>query len=358
MRTLKTQREQIRNRLVVVFQKLLVAGSALYLTLLIITVGALRFIGEAWWVTCALLYLPRFAFGFPILIFTPGLLFLKRVKWLWTQLASLIIVLWPLMGLRLNLFHSQLWQHQEHLRIVSMNVNSGRERQTELIASLLQNTPDILVLVEVASDIAVFETLLAKRFAHVMRSTEFVIASRFPLIEERKPERLKFNDRERSPRYVTYKIRTNLGPIVLYCLHPISPRPAFYKLRGKGFRREILAGNFGFSGRSDELKLNTALRQLQISNALREADAETAPVVLVGDTNLPGLSRILAEEFSKYTDAFDDVGIGFGYTFPRRLPWMRIDRVLTSNELKPVSISVSCTGTSDHFCIVADLVRR
>jgi endonuclease/exonuclease/phosphatase (EEP) superfamily protein YafD len=82
-------------------------------------------------------------------------------------------------------------------------------------------------------------------------------------------------------------------------------------------------------------------------------------VVIAGDTNLPGLSHVLHRYLSRYQDGFAKAGWGFGYTFPTRPrgPWMRIDRIVASDELRFVRFRVGRSLASDHECVVADLQR-
>ena len=86
---------------------------------------------------------------------------------------------------------------------------------------------------------------------------------------------------------------------------------------------------------------------------------EKGPVIIAGDTNLPGLSFVFHRSLSGFQDGFTRAGWGFGYTFPtNHVPWMRIDRVLASDELRFVRFEVGKSLVSDHHCVVADLQRR
>jgi endonuclease/exonuclease/phosphatase family metal-dependent hydrolase len=129
-------------------------------------------------------------------------------------------------------------------------------------------------------------------------------------------------------------------------------------MRGKGLRREILSGRIFGGENSEVLQSDTILRGQQIEAAGRYADQEQVPVVIAGDTNLPGLSVYLSSYLSRYHDAFRQASWGFGYTFPAdKTPWMRIDRVMASDELRFVGFQVGGSKLSDHLCVVADLQR-
>jgi endonuclease/exonuclease/phosphatase family metal-dependent hydrolase len=107
------------------------------------------------------------------------------------------------------------------------------------------------------------------------------------------------------------------------------------------------------------LEQNASLRWLHVEAAARAARSERFPVLLAGDTNLPGLSAALHRHLSGYQDGFRQASWGFGYTFPRRYPFLRLDRVLASRELRFSEFQVGCPiDVSDHLCVVARLTRR
>ena len=85
-------------------------------------------------------------------------------------------------------------------------------------------------------------------------------------------------------------------------------------------------------------------------------DRETDPVVIAGDTNLPGLSWAFAHWLGDYTDGFSAAGTGFGYSFPApRTPWMRIDRIMADRHFRFGEFRVIDSYISDHFAVMADL---
>jgi len=78
-------------------------------------------------------------------------------------------------------------------------------------------------------------------------------------------------------------------------------------------------------------------------------------VLIAGDTNLPSLSPALVDTVGSFRDAFREAGSGFGYTFPSRHPWMRIDRMMASSDVAFTRFEIGCKETSDHLCIVTEL---
>jgi vancomycin resistance protein VanJ len=78
-------------------------------------------------------------------------------------------------------------------------------------------------------------------------------------------------------------------------------------------------------------------------------------VIIAGDTNLPGLSRIFHENLGGFDDAFAAVGRGFGYTYPSKFPWLRIDRILTNGKLRAVDFRIGDARASHHLCVSATI---
>jgi hypothetical protein len=165
--------------------------------------------------------------------------------------------------------------------------------------------------------------------------------------------------RQRSPRAISYTLETPLGPIVFYNIHPVSPRQGLYALRRGGFKRGLLSGALLSGENARILQADGHLRDLQVETFARNAEKETLPVVIGGDTNLPDLSPALGA-LSRFRDAFRQAGWGFGYTFPAgRRAWMRLDRIFASPALRFVGFQVGKHAwASDHLCVVADLQRR
>jgi len=328
-----------------------------YPVVLLLIVLLLRWVGESWWATGVGLYLPRIAFALPLPFIALLLLVTGRRRLLYTQLVALLIVLVPLMGFVLPWPRSA--DHDApKLRVLSYNVDLMHGGGENLLQEIDRYSPDIAFLQEAYPDDD-FLALLRTRFPNVAESTQFIVATRLPIVSTMDPEKLPFFGRMRSPRFMQYLIETPLGPIAFYNVHPLSPREAFYELRGSGLRHELLSGRFFAAQRSPAMRVNSALRESQIRSASELAATETVPVIVAGDTNLPGQSAILRRYLSTFTDAFTDASWGFGYTFPtNRIPWMRIDRIMASKELRFVGFEVGQSKASDHHCVVADIQRK
>lgn len=333
-----------------------------YLLGLIGVIAALRYVGESWWVTAAGLYLPRFLLLAPLPFLALLLLLFRAKKLLWTQLAAALLVIFPLMGFVLP--GPLPRDNGPVLRLLSFNVNSGFWGYEAISEQILAQSPDIVLAQEIAgiNKPARFVELLEPHYPYIRRDAEFLVASRFPILSSFFPDKLAFAGGEQAARYVQYVLDTSLGKITIYNTHPISPRSAFYKLRGNaGLRRAILSGELFRGPGKDKLMQHMDLLELQLKTVTQQAARETNPVIIAGDLNMPTLGPMWHRIFSDYQDGFEQAGSGFGHTFPNRSGlrmWLRLDRVLASRDLAFVDFELGCPRSSDHYCVVAELQRR
>src|SRR3954465_40494 len=95
-----------------------------YPVALLLTLLALRFIGEDWWVTAVGLYLPRVGFALPLPLLALGLVLQRRWRLLALQMVSLWLILVPIMGL-VVVWRTYPADAERSFRILTYNVDSG-----------------------------------------------------------------------------------------------------------------------------------------------------------------------------------------------------------------------------------------
>src|SRR5688572_6883778 len=89
-------------RLPVRLKRTISALALAYPFALLVSAGLLRFVGEAHWTTNVALYLPRLGFALPLPLCVAWLAISGPRKWLWSQAAALLVLLFPLMGLTVS----------------------------------------------------------------------------------------------------------------------------------------------------------------------------------------------------------------------------------------------------------------
>jgi endonuclease/exonuclease/phosphatase family metal-dependent hydrolase len=306
---------------------------------------SLRLVGERWWGTTLALYLPRLPFALPLVPLTVAIVWIGPRRLLWTQFAAIILLL-KLMGFELALPTSPT-PGALQLRLASCNTDGGALGWARILRPLLATNPDIIILQEAEADPLGYARLksLVPGY-YVSAAGQFWLASRFPVDP----------DVVRSPRFARYRIVTPAGPLILYNVHPISPRDGLEEVRGDGIRHQILRGDLFNTRARTTVRQNTQLRISQLQDVVANARGSLEPVLIAGDTNLPGLSWTLAHQFGSYRDGFSETGNGFGYSYPSpRHPWMRIDRVMADQHFRFLDFKVIDSYISDHFAVVTDI---
>ena len=315
---------------------------------------ALRFVGESWWLTTVALYLPQVVLLIPVFALAIPLALVGPRRLLLLQAAAAWVVLFPIMGLTLS---CPTWATPgaPRLRVLSFNVDSGARSIPGMVAEIQAARPDVVLLQESAT--AVNDAVAAALPAFETRtSTQFFVASRYPIVDLYEPPKVEASGVNRSPRFVRATLDTSLGRLDVYNVHPISPRDALDSVHGDGLLVGLRTGAV-FEGDRRVITRNTVLRRIQVQLIADLAAASPNPVLIAGDTNLPHPSRIFADHLGRWRDGFPTVGRGFGYTFPvsRRGPWMRIDRILAGSELRFLEFGVGRGRGSDHHCVWADI---
>lgn len=286
----------------------------------------LLLLGETRRLTLIAMYLPRL----PLLLATlaggaAAKLGRRRVRELVAANVVLgLIVLFPVMGFTVSSSNDL----DKPIRLTTYNVWFGRAGRPQLVEELVAMPADILLIQ--ASYGSLGETL-KKRLPdrEIREDEELTIVSRWPIRDTFLPPPLKGTDVDSM--FAKYVIDTPQGALRLVSLHAYSPRHAL--------------------GGADDARENIASREAQVHDAVTAAREDVPPFIVAGDTNLPAMSAIRRRQLGGLHDAFDEVGTGFGYTFPANHPWMRIDRVLASDGVKFGTIEVAPQGASDHRAV-------
>ena len=78
--------------------------------------------------------------------------------------------------------------------------------------------------------------------------------------------------------------------------------------------------------------------------------------MVVGDLNSPPNSAIYRDLAAAALDAFGARGLGWGWTYRRDYPMLRIDYVFCGEGVRPVTAFTKDGKVSDHRLLVTDLV--
>jgi vancomycin resistance protein VanJ len=319
---------------------------------------AMRSIGERWWLTTVVLYLPPVGFGLPLPVSALALIFVGARRWLRTQVAAALLLLFPLMGLSVHGPRAPA-DGAVRLRVMSCNIDLSSASADALAGAIRASDADVICLQEARGDEV--GPLRERLPAYTVRGDgQFIIASKYRISDVYLPPDVPWGTMEHRPNFVRYRIEAPGGTVDVYNIHPVSPHGSFDRLRGVGLLHELASGRF-FSNHEGfrKVELNAELRATQARAIAANAAASPYDVVIAGDTNLPSSSWILRTLLGAYRDGFAEVGRGFGYTFParKRAGWLRLDRILAGGRFRFLSFAPVDVRVSTHFPVVADLER-
>lgn len=328
--------------------RLIAAGTLAYLFSLLAVLLELWFVGETSWLGLTLLYFPHALLATPLMVLAPASLICGRRRLLWIHALCGVLVLFPLMGLRFPV-RRPAKPPVASIRLLSYNVWFGA-RGTDAIRREVEDAQADIVLLQ-ATNTALQKIIQGRQFDgwHSNKTSQFAVASRFPILAIEVPEDL-FTDS--GPPFVHYTIESNMGRLEVYNVHPISPRRGMESVIGKRHLR-VFPSEAGVRA----IRLNTELREKQVRGLAWSAARAGHLVVIAGDTNLPDLSLFRRRYLGSYKDAFLEAGYGFGYTYPTVTPfaWMRIDRILAGPGMRFLRVATGGSEGSDHRPVVADL---
>jgi vancomycin resistance protein VanJ len=323
----------------------------------------LRFSGEGWWLPLVGLYAPPVGFILPAPVVLAATWIWAGRRWFAAQLLVVLLALFGLLGLGLGLGRDGgAARDPRALHLVSYNIQLGERGVPGIVAQVLKLQPNVVLLQEAHEGLA---AELRQAFAgwHVDQRGQFFLASRFAIREVREPPPLHYEVGEGgSPkrgeggaRFVAYTLESEIGPIDVFNVHTTSPREGLEDMRGYGFLYELRHGHILLGRGADRLKFNAYRRRRQVESMAAAAHASKLPVIIAGDFNLPPPSRVIHDNLGDFDDAFAQAGRGFGYTYPSKLPFLRVDRIFTGHGLRAVDFRVGDTLASDHLCVRAVL---
>jgi len=111
-----------------------------------------------------------------------------------------------------------------------------------------------------------------------------------------------------------------------------------------------------------EHRINRARRHDELS-LVRSVLGQTTnlsntPTLFGGDFNAPATDIVLRGLDRDFVDAFRAIGAGWGDTYQRHFPILRIDHIYATRHFTPVRFTTVTTRFSDHRMVVADFVMK
>ena len=221
------------------------------------------------------------------------------------------------------------------IKAMTYNIRSGSLGMDEVIATIVAQTPDILILQEAwphdarRDPVPIIQARLKNyQFA---RHQQLAFFSKLP-IQEKHYHALPSH----QVGILEAELNVNGAPLSVFCAHfaiPLNGAPVDWP-------REIP-------------KL-ARIRQAQWELLNRVANQSGVPVIIAGDFNTPPRGVLYRGLASQFSDAFKNAGHGFGKTFPAGFPLQRIDYFWTSRDVKATRVEVLPSRASEHRAFVGE----
>ncbi|MCU0634419.1 MAG: endonuclease/exonuclease/phosphatase family protein [Gemmatimonadaceae bacterium] len=317
--------------------------------------GALAWRSEQWLAPTLLAYGPRLWLLLPLAVATLVWMVADR-RLLLPALVSAGVLVGPIAGWRSG-WRALVGASTGEFRVMTLNA-AGRALDVSPAALVAQTGADIWAVQECGERT---ERRLRAELPtwHLRRDFGLCTLSRWPITQVDSMDRADFaRANERGAMAAAYVVRATIatsgGPISLVNLHLATARWGL-----SGFLPSVLAAGEGLADADAQFQRNAVLRRYESERAADWARRQPSPVIVAGDFNLPVESTLYRDYWApRFTDAFERVGRGFGFTkFERRIR-IRIDHLLSDGALRPVRAVVGPDVGSDHRPVIVDYVRR
>ncbi len=303
------------------------------------------------------LYLPQHPFLLPTLILLMWSAWKKNRRACWFNGATLLIFGVILLGVHLPLTRLLPAPASSHgVRVMTWNVLSSSAGTQKIAGEIKAQKPDIVCLQETLGRRGVVPDRtpeLIGRFPgwHAQRANEVTLISRWPIANVRLYKNLETSTR----RVLAVTCQTPNGPLDVIVAHISTSAPG--SRYGGGKPRSL--NRLIETARLVHGTAQTRLKQLPtLDTALDEAQRSGRPYVLAGDFNNPPRGGFYRHLKTRLIDSFARGGLGSGFTFPAKLPVMRIDYIWLGRGVSARRTYVMPTNASDHRALVSDVAVR
>ncbi len=297
----------------------MIAAGLLLASIALLCLGAL--LTDRWHWSQWIWWIPRSALALAALpAFVTGLAQRGRRRWIWLGAASI-----PIAWLAVGDIGWRRWvPDPEAIHLIHWNASSpGSRAGGPASAELLARDADIVIVTNAYKLLGDGRIELWRDAGYdIVQTGPFLVASRWPVLEA---------------RVVSATERRILGRI---------------RIAVAGHDWTVIAVDLPSDARLARNDLASRFRAECAPHGVDEAD------LVVGDFNITRGSASIARMFPRQHHAFDVAGIGFGATWPRRIPFMHLDHMLIGERIACIAYRIVEIGERPHRAQEALLLLR
>lgn len=325
---------------------LLEVSTVLYVTALIFILVTLEWSGEESVFTAALLYLPPYGWLAPLVLLAPMSLLFRP----WLLPVHLVCVA-GVLGLYMKYRHHEpLPGKGTTVTLVTNNIGESRGKSVNPFVQL--ENPDLIVLQDAGGRGPEYRRVYTNHY--MAGISQFLLISKLPI---KSAEIVPLRGAESEPVAACFEVDFHGRPLAIYSVHLPTARNHLEAVKGLGIFAMLFGkeGGHGQKVRTDSAKFWA--NQIGLARALAEhIEQDKRQCVIAGDFNAPNHGVVYRTFISKFTDAFNARGRGYGFSFPgdsRVGPWLRLDQVMSSERLVPIYCRTEEGRRSQHRAVVA-----
>lgn len=315
------------------------AVATLYGAALLLGWAAVTRLGERTWWTTLLVFAPRFMLLGPLGAIAIIAAFLRQRRLLAALGFASLLVMGPIMGGEVP------WTPGTRepglvVRVLTLNRGVGRLDEPRLNDLIEREAIDVLCFQEIEP--AGFTTRVAARYHW---NSDRRIASRFPILHEDRPEVSRCN--REDDLFLRMPIVTLQGPNGVIFRVALIDTPSMTEALSA-----VRSGRFS----TQAIVSQSDCRRRYAQTLAAVLPSRPEKLLIAGDFNTPPGSDVLAPFDRRYVDSFARVGAGFGFTWPRSHPFLRVDRIMATPDWSFRRSEVGPDVGSDHLPIWAEAV--
>lgn len=348
------QKEPMMQKLLRWSRVALTVITVVYVLCIAVIVWAIEFDAEDHHLSAVLMYMPQYIWLFPLFVLTPlCLMIYSRLV-----LAHVVVVAFVLFWFMDYVRKGERTPGGPTFTVMTNNIGQDHGKSIEDFVAAEQ--PDIIVLQDAGRRGPKYQEMFPDKY--LRGEDQFLIISKFPIINGGV---LPLVDLEDRPVAAWFEIDLNGFEIYVFALHMPTPRDQLNAIKGTGLLGSVTArmGKEGHATKVYKEGKEFFKYQLDLANKMvdftKEADK---PFVVCGDFNIPTHGKTYRAYKRAWLEVFDEVGSGYGYTFPGDAkitkifgPWLRLDNIYCSRDLLPISATAESGRGSQHLSMVATI---